>query len=189
MMPRKCGCVSSSLRAERSNPDWFGGCGLDCFVASLLAMTEKLFDNEHRSEISPRRLIDERARFQPFLLGALQRACSIGAGLAELRGLLWIACKNIRQRQRGVDLGDDATDTLDLGLGLGDALSGRLLARIPGAFGLLASLTAFAAVTGRRALAPRRQHQPLVVAEVAVKTRHGLVGHHPEPVGAGLDQV
>src|ERR1700749_4051521 len=30
-----------SLRAERSNPDYFRGCGLDCFVASLLAMTGK----------------------------------------------------------------------------------------------------------------------------------------------------
>ena len=37
-----------------------------------------------------------RACLQPFLLGASQRACCIGASLAELRRLLRIAGKNIR---------------------------------------------------------------------------------------------
>ena len=38
--------VFSSLRAERSNPDSHRGHSLDCFVASLLAMTaEALFEN------------------------------------------------------------------------------------------------------------------------------------------------
>jgi len=36
----------SSLRAKRSNPDCLRGRTLDCFVASLLAMTtEQLFDS------------------------------------------------------------------------------------------------------------------------------------------------
>ena len=55
---------------------------------------------------------------QPFFLGALQRALGTGAGLAELGGLLRVALEQIGQRQRGIDLGDDAVDACDLGLGV-----------------------------------------------------------------------
>ena len=51
--------------------------------------------------------------------------CGAGARLAELGGLLRIAREQIRQRQRGVDLGDDAVDALDLGLGVRDPLLQR----------------------------------------------------------------
>jgi hypothetical protein len=32
-------CIEPSLRAKRSNPDYHRGHSMDCFVASLLAMT------------------------------------------------------------------------------------------------------------------------------------------------------
>src|SRR5581483_9182721 len=41
--------LDSSSRAKRSNPDYFRGGGLDCFVASLLAMTA--FLRAHRLDI------------------------------------------------------------------------------------------------------------------------------------------
>ena len=54
-----------------------------------------------------------RTCFQPVFLGALQRACGTCTGLAELGGLLRIAREQVRQRERGVDLGDDAVDARD----------------------------------------------------------------------------
>ncbi|TYL87642.1 hypothetical protein FXB38_03980 [Bradyrhizobium cytisi] len=46
----------SSLRAKRSNPESFRGRLLDCFVASLLAMTEFVVTPSPRREIlSPAR--------------------------------------------------------------------------------------------------------------------------------------
>ncbi len=38
-------CLTPSLRAKRSNPESIRGNILDCFVASLLAMTVRLFDS------------------------------------------------------------------------------------------------------------------------------------------------
>ena len=63
---------------------------------------------------------------QPILFGALQGLGRGAARLAELRGLRRLARKDIRQRERCVDLGDDAVDALDLRLGVGDLLPQRL---------------------------------------------------------------
>src|ERR1700738_2421959 len=102
-----------------------------------------------------------RTRRQPFFFGPLQRARSTGAGFAELGGLLWIALEQIRQRQGGVDLGNDAVDARDLGLGLRDLLLQRQaffgLFNL-GAQRLVATAAFVAAVTRIAAHAARRQH-------------------------------
>src|SRR6202035_1231616 len=74
---------------------------------------------------SARRFVILRTRRQPFFLGALQRAGSTGARFGELRRLLGVAGKQIRQRERRIDLGNDAVDARDLGLGFGYLLFQR----------------------------------------------------------------
>ena len=60
------------------------------------------------------------------------------------------------------------------------ALTARLRSRACAALGRLARGGAVAA---------RRQHQAPVIVEIAVIVRHRMIGHEPEPVGAGLDQI
>src|SRR4051812_22922069 len=137
-----------------------------------------------------RRFVKLRAGFQPAFFRPPQRAFGTGARLAELRGLLRIAREQIRQRKRGVDLGDDAVDALDFGLGHGDPLLQR---RSPFAFatlGLYAFLITLAAALARTAarVADRQHHAPVVV-EVTVVRRHRLIGDDPQLIGAGFDQI
>ena len=88
---------------------------LSFFNGSLLCMG--LFS---RVLALARGFVELRARLQPLLLRARQRVGGIGACLRQLRGLLGIARENVRQRQRGVDLGDDVADARDLALGFGN---------------------------------------------------------------------
>src|SRR6187431_2384280 len=60
---------------------------------------------------------------QPVFLGTPQRGFGTGARLAELGSLPGIAREQVRQGKRRVDLGDDAVDARDFGLGYGDPLS------------------------------------------------------------------
>src|SRR4051812_30562509 len=64
-----------------------------------------------------RRFVKLRTGFQPIFLGPSQCAFGAGARLAELRGLLGIAGEQVGQSERSIDLGDDAVDAFDLGLG------------------------------------------------------------------------
>ncbi len=134
--------VVTYLRGQRA--------GIYTFTAGRLSSIERGRGRRHRSRrpqnprrrrsrrrpdrglrgptsVSPasRRLVIFRTRRQPFFLGPLQRARRAGARLAELGGLFRIAREQIRQRQRGVDLGDDAADARDLGLGVRNPLLQR----------------------------------------------------------------
>ena len=138
-----------------------------------------------------RRLIVLRACRQPFFLGALQGAFGAGPRLAELGRLLRVALEHIRQRQRGIDLGNDAVDAGDLG---------PRRPRFSALAGCAFRSCCARACRGRcrvhcrrgraiRAHAARRQHHAPVIVEVAIIGGDSLIGDHPQLIGAGLDQI
>src|SRR5450755_4342625 len=91
-----------------------------------------------------------RARRQPLFLGALKSARRTGTRLAELGSLLRVALEQIRQRQRDIDLGDDAVDARYLGLGVRNLLLQRDALFAFGADRLVAAGAAFIAAAVAR---------------------------------------
>src|SRR6266403_4842334 len=96
------------------------------------------------------RFIILRTGGQPFFLGSLQGACRTGPRLAELGSLLRVAREQIRQRQCRIDLGDDAVDARDLGLGLGNLLLQRYALFAPAALRPVAAVAALVAAAVAR---------------------------------------